>query len=113
MASSPDELIINELEKLNRTLSRVADLLEFSIDDEIEKALSNFFTNSRDRKIYELSDGVRSTRDIGKIVALDQKGISNLWKKWAEMEIVEPTGNLKPYKAKYTIVELAKLKKKR
>ncbi len=102
-----------ELEKLNKTLSRIADLIEFSMDDEIEEALTDFFTNTRDRKIYELSDGIRSSRDIGKIVSLDQKSISNLWKKWEEIEIVEPTGKLKPYKAKYTIIELVKINKKK
>lgn|SRR5574341_25381 len=112
MTTSPDELI-RELEKLNGTLSRIADLIEFSMDDEIEYALTDIFANPRDRKIYELSDGVLSTRDIGKIIGLDQKGISNLWKKWAEIEIVESTGHLKPYKAKYTLIELAKLNKKK
>jgi hypothetical protein len=112
MSTEPDELI-NELKKLNDTLSRIADLFEFSLDEEIENALADIFSNPRDRKIYELSDGTRSTRDIGKIINLDQKGISNLWKAWAEIGIVESTGHLKPYKAKHTLIELAKIYKKK
>ncbi len=111
--TTPSDELIRELEKLNKTFSRVADLLEFSMDDEIGNALSDIFKNPRERKIYELSDGIHSTRDIGKTIGLDQKGISNLWKKWAVMEIVESTGYLKPYKAKYTLIELAKINKKK
>src|SRR5215510_13180271 len=92
----------SQLEMLNRTCSRIVELLEFLNHEEFENALSDIFTSPRDRKIYELSDGTRSTRDIGKIINLDQKGVSNLWKKWAESGIVESTGKLKPYKAKYS-----------
>ncbi|MGA7195127.1 MAG: hypothetical protein WBW94_16010 [Anaerolineales bacterium] len=103
--------VARQLEILNKICSRMVELLEFSNHEALENALSGIFANPRDRKIYELSDGSRSTREIGNIIGLDQKGISNLWKKWAKMDIVESTGHLKPYKAKYTIIELAKINK--
>ncbi len=112
MPNDSDDLI-NELRNLNNTLSRIADLVEFSLDDEIGKALTDIFSIPRDRRIYELSDGTRSTRDIGKIISIDQKVISRLWKAWADMGIVESTGHLKPYKAKHALIKLAILNKKK
>ena len=77
--------IVKQLEVLNKTCSQMAKLLEFSIQKELENALSKIFASPRDRKIYELSNGSRSTRDIGKIIGVDQKVISKLWTKWADI----------------------------
>jgi hypothetical protein len=114
MTDTLDDLVI-EFEKLNNTCSKTLELLEFSIGEELEEILTSIFPNPRDRRIYELTNGSRSTREIGKIIGLDQKGISKLWNKWSDLCIVESTGKLKPYKAKYTLIGLAvkhKLEKK-
>jgi hypothetical protein len=108
--------LVRVFEKLNNTCSHILELLEFSMSEELEEILTSVFPNPRDRQIYQLTDGSRSTRDIGKIIGLDQKGISKLWTKWSDLGIVESVGKLKPYKAKYTLIGLAtkhKLEKKR
>ncbi len=99
--------VTRQLEILNKTCSRIVSLLELSMNEELQRVLSGIFSNERNKKIYSLSNGTLSSRDIGKIVQADQKVISNLWKKWEGMDIVESTGKQKPYKAKYTFEELA------
>lgn len=97
------------LEELNKTNSRILELLDFLVHDEIEKSLSHLFTSSKEMRVYELTDGTRSTRDIGQLIGLDKQGISILWRKWAEIGIVESTGARKPYKTKYSVFELTKM----
>lgn len=42
-----------------------------------------------DKRVYELSDGERSIRDIEKITNVGRTKIAALWKKWYKMGIME------------------------
>ena len=42
-----------------------------------------------EKKIYELSNGQRSTREIEKLVNASRSKIASLWKKWYKIGIVE------------------------
>ena len=48
----------------------------------LEASLSHIFTNAKQLRAYELSDGSRGTREIGSLVGVDQKTISTWWRKW-------------------------------
>jgi hypothetical protein len=45
----------------------------------------------QDRLVYEFSDGENSTRDVEKGTGLDHVTVARLWKKWADVGIVEPS----------------------
>lgn len=42
-----------------------------------------------EEKVYELSDGKRSTRDIERLTNIGRTRIAALWKKWYKMGIME------------------------
>lgn len=44
-----------------------------------------------DRKVYELSDGERSTRDVERLTRVGRTKVAALWKKWYKMGIMEPS----------------------
>jgi hypothetical protein len=45
----------------------------------------------QDRLVYEFSDGENSTRDVEKETGLDHVTVARLWKRWADVGIVEPS----------------------
>src|SRR5574341_3010 len=98
--------LLAELKTLNPTQRQIADYLRILTQSEIENRLKPLFSTAGEIHAYELSDGSRSTRDIAELVNSNKDTISSLWKKWAEMGIAESTGNLKPYKAKFTLLDL-------
>ena len=57
------------------------------------------------KKIYELSDGSRSTRDIQKIVEISPPTITAYWKQWALAGIVIPAERKGRYKAAFNLKE--------
>lgn len=57
------------------------------------------------KKIYELSDGNRSTRDIQKIVGVSPPTITAYWKQWALSGIVIPAERKGRYKAAFDLKE--------
>ncbi len=44
-----------------------------------------------DKLVYECSDGVGSARDVEHQTGVDHSTVARLWKKWAELGIVEPS----------------------
>ncbi len=45
----------------------------------------------QDRLVYEFSDGGNSTRDVEKETGVDHVTVARLWKRWADVGIVEPS----------------------
>lgn len=53
------------------------------------------FTEEKHIVAYDLSDGTKSSRDIGRIAGLSHVAIQNLWKQWIEAGIAEPSQKYK------------------
>lgn len=102
-----EERLITELQKLNKTQKDISNNLLFYNQDEIRKCLSSVFLNDIDRKVYDLSDGKRTTKDIEKLTEYNSMKISRLWTKWSDLGIVETEGYRNPYKAICNDVEIA------
>lgn len=74
----------------------------------LEKLLRNVFTNHKQLRAYELSDGQRSTREIAGLVGAGQKTISRWWVDWESNKgIIEQVGIRGQYKKKYALIDLA------
>ncbi len=72
--------------------------------------LTDLFKNGRELLAYELSDGVRSTRDIARQLGVDQKTVSNWWRHWHEVsKIVEKAGKRGQFRARYSLSDLLAL----
>lgn len=94
---------LNVLEKQNRD-SQI--LLRILAEPILSSSLQEIFKSPKDLFAYELSNGDRSTREIGNLVNLDQKGISNRWREWEKEGLVEKAGKKGQFKARYTLLEL-------
>ena len=99
--------LINILNSLNKTQQEISISLKLLARIEVEKRCSSIFKKDFEYLIYQLSDGKRPTTEIAKYVPVSYKTISRLWKKWEEFGIMETEGSKKPYRAKYSLEELA------
>jgi hypothetical protein len=69
--------------------------------------ITSALKTDRDRLVYELSDGMRSTRDLAKLTGLSPMTVSRLWRDWLAMGICEESQS-KPGRAQH-LVSLSKL----
>jgi len=83
-------LKIDELIKWTKLIAkpRIRELINQNLESELEFA------------IYELSDGLKSTRDISTILSrkVSHTAVSNNWQKWRKLGILEPSTK---YKGRY------------
>lgn len=58
-------------------------------------------------EVYQLSDGIRSTREISRIIInkCSHATVANLWNKWALIGLVTPTDQKGRYKATFDLYE--------
>lgn len=99
-------LVENKLEILNSQSGELQHLLRILAQPILSTSLQGIFKSPKQLYAYELTDGKRSTRDIGRLVKLDQKGISNWWREWEGEGLVEKVGKKGQFKARYTLLEL-------
>jgi hypothetical protein len=55
-----------------------------AIKDDVQEELKS----ARDKKIYELSDGERTTREIAKLAGGSFQAVAKKWKQWAALGLV-------------------------
>jgi len=102
--------IVDQLKTLNGTHAQLLATLSIIAQPDIEKRLNHIFLSSAELLAYKLSDGKRSSKEIGDQVDVSHTTITNWWKKWEESyKIVETFGYRNPYKAKYSLPELVNL----
>jgi hypothetical protein len=82
-------------------------IYKFVNHSKIVEALNNELNDNSNnkKKIYELSDGNRSTRDIQKIVGVSPPTITAYWKQWSLAGIVIPAERKGRYKAAFDLKE--------
>lgn len=98
---------MSEERALEEMFAEYLQLYKFVNHSKIAEALNNELSDASGikRKIYELSDGARSTRDIQKIVGVSPPTITAYWKQWALSGIVIPAERKGRYKAAFDLRE--------
>lgn len=66
------------------------------------------FVDEKHMLAYYHTDGTKSSREVGKIAGLSHGAVWNLWKKWIEVGIAEPSEKYKGGQCK-KLFELAEL----
>ena len=99
-------LVENKLEILESQNGELQNLLRILAQPILSSSLQEIFKTSKQLYAYELSNGERSTRDIGRLVNSDQKSISNWWREWKTKGLVEKVGKKGQFKARYSLLEL-------
>jgi hypothetical protein len=92
-----------EVERLAEANQRIEDLLTLMAQPTLLPALRAIFKDARQLRAYQLSDGRRSTRAIGKSVGVDQKTISRWWRTWKDYKIMEKAGKRGQFRARYSL----------
>ena len=98
------------VETLLASNNRIEGLLRILAQPVLQSALQRVFKNGKQLRAYELSDGNRSTREIGKLVGVDQKTISRWWRAWEkDYRIIEKAGKRGQFRGRYSLAELVAL----
>lgn len=79
-----------ENEKLCSLFEEFIKLYKFLNKPIVVKKLADELPEEIHRKIYEISDGEKSTRDVAKEVGTNHVAVQKLWRKWAMSGIVVP-----------------------
>ena len=102
--------MVDEIAAIKVTCGRLEDLMRVLVQPILETALSHIFTTPQQWRAYELSDGFRSTREIGSLIGVDQKTVSSWWQKWAtNHKIVEKVGKQGRCRKRYSWTDLVAL----
>ncbi len=72
------------LDELRVQTSLLRAIVAHGLKDIIQEELKS----KRDKKIYELSDGRRTTREIAKLAGGSFQSIADKWKRWAALGLV-------------------------
>ena len=68
-------------------LTEIRDMLRVGTMPDIQKVLSNALKTEAQLSAYDLSDGKRTQVEIAKAVGMDQKSVSNWWRRWNQIGI--------------------------
>lgn len=102
--------IEKQLAQILDTHSQSEEWLRISIQPLLEQALNGIFTNHKQIRAYELSDGEKSSREIAQLIGVGQKTISRWWQSWEKEAIVVQNGKRGQYQKKYSLFELITIK---
>ena len=101
-----DEISL-ELKAITSSLDGIYELGYIWLQPNISSSLSHIFKSPVQLKAYLLSDGTRSTRDIGKMINVSHQTIKNWWDNWAiELKIVEQDIKGGSYKKLFSLSDL-------
>lgn len=80
-------------------------IYKFVNRDRIIVTLQDELSDEKIRRIYSMTNGENSVRDIKAVVGGSTATISALWKKWSLLAMVEPAGRKGRVKAVFDLKE--------
>ena len=84
-------------EEILVVLQQIERWLKVTSIPKVRAILENALKTPEEKKVYHYSDG-RSQTEIAQVVNLSQPTVSNYWKKWAKLGIVQQSNT---YKARW------------
>lgn len=80
------------LKEISLTLKELLKWTKFAGMQQLRTVLNQTLKTDTEMLVYELSDGIRGTRDVAKIVGIGSNAtVAAYWKKWSRIGIVEPS----------------------
>lgn len=94
------KLLENIISNQNKILEQLIELTKWGkfAAGNFHEVLLQHLEDDRDKLIYELSDGNRTTREIAKIVKITHSTVAATWKRWYACGIVEEAERTGRYK---------------
>ena len=96
---------MDENRSLEEMFAEFLKLYKFINHTQVVDALSKELSDDTKKKVYEFSNGGRSTRDIQKLVGITPPTITGYWKQWALKGIVIPAQRKGRFKAAFDLSE--------
>jgi hypothetical protein len=104
------EGVVDALKKANELLEQQVALTRVLVVQQIRDLVPSLVRSSQEHQIYELTDGVRSTREIAKKVGTSHVTVADKWKAWAAWGLVLPSDEYAGrYKKIFSLRDLSKL----
>lgn len=101
------EHISSSLSDIKEYLRNIEEILRMLVEPIAEQSLRDIFDDPRKIRVYELANGLRSTRDIASFVNVSQRTVSNWLNDMEEQHnIVDRIGERGQYKRKYLLIDL-------
>lgn len=92
-------------QELNEMFAEFLQIYKFVNREKIISTLQKELSDEKYIKIYALTNGENTVRDIKDVVGVSISTISNLWKKWSLLGMVEPAGRKGRVKAIFSLAE--------
>ena len=85
------EQVLREQREMLDEQKRINRLLRFVAHRQARELIETKLEKSIERRVYELSDGIRSSREIEKLVdkEVTQRTVVTWWQKWRKLGLVE------------------------
>ncbi len=89
------EQMLREQREMLEEQKRINRLLRFVAHRQARELIETELEKSIERRVYELSDGIRSSREIEKLVnkVVTQRTVVTWWQKWRRLGLVEQSPN--------------------
>lgn len=101
-----DLAIISELRAIRELCIQIEALVGALATPTLCTSLQHIFPTPAHLEAFRLSDGIRSTRQIGEVVGKDQKTVSNWWRDWEKLGIVEKSGSRGQFRKSVSLADL-------
>ena len=80
--------ILQKLTNIEAYLMELVFLTRLRDIDQIKKAVNEELDTLERKRVYELTDGIRSQRDIARLANVPERTISNWWHKWLQVGLI-------------------------
>lgn len=77
------------LKQTHETLNEILKWLKFIGNEKIRTIFKENFKEDFEFKLYDLSDGKRTTRELAAELSINKDTVTTYWDKWTELGIME------------------------
>ncbi|MCH7561450.1 MAG: hypothetical protein IIC67_08845 [Thaumarchaeota archaeon] len=78
-----------KLDQILNVLTEISKWTKFQGLEKFQNTIEKILQTDEEKAAYELSNGIRSSRDIGQEIGLSKTTVTDYWKKWSKIGIVE------------------------
>lgn len=73
--------------------------------ENVQRLAEQKLPTEQDKKIFDLTDGIKTVREIAKITGVNKDAVSRKWKEWFKAGLLEKEGK-KGYKKIFDLAEV-------
>lgn len=83
--------VVDRLERLQNVLEKILSWTRFQNLSNLSDILSKELDDNKKKSAFELSDGTRGYRDVGKDASVPSPTVQTWWKRWYNIGILVPS----------------------